>query len=115
MDNLSPAKARKTMTKRYTAKPPPTNKNRVMQVLRSRLFSKNKVTAINTFAVPIARYSADVVSWRQEDLKEIKIGTRKLMTMDGVFYSKSSTTRLYISRKEGGRGMHSIDNVVRQK
>ena len=37
------------------------------------------------------------------------------MTMHGVFHSKSSTARLYTSRKEGGRGLHSIENVVRQE
>ena len=85
------------------------------RVLRSKLSSKNKVTAINTFAVPVIRYPAAVISWRQEDLKEIDIGTRKLMSMHGVFHPKSSTARLYTSRKEGGRGLHSIENVVRQE
>ena len=90
-------------------------RNRVRRVLRSKLSSKNKVTAINTFAVPVIRYPAAVVTWRQEDLKETDIGTRKLMTMHGVFHSKSSTARLYTSRKEGERGLHSIKNFVRQE
>ena len=37
------------------------------------------------------------------------------MTMHGVFHPKSSTARLYTSRKEGGRGLHSIENVVLQE
>ena len=69
-------------------------KNRVRQVGRSKLSSKNKVTAINTFAVPFIRYPAAVVSWKKEDLKEIDIGTRNLMTMHGVFHPKSSTAKL---------------------
>ena len=75
-------------------------KNRVRRVLRSKLFSKNKVTAINAFAVSVIRYPAAVVTWRQEDLKETDIGTRKLMTMHGAFHPTSSTARLYTSRKE---------------
>ena len=35
--------------------------------------------------------------------------------MHGVFYPKSSTARLYTSRKEGGRGLHSIENFVHQE
>ena len=35
------------------------------------------------------------------------------MTIHGVFHPKSSTAKLY--RKEGGRGRHSIDNVVPQE
>ena len=84
-------------------------------VLRRKLSSKNKVTAINTFAVPVIRYPATVVSWRGKDPKEIDIGTRKLLTMRGVFHPKLCTTRLYTSRKEGGRGLHSIENVVRHE
>ena len=37
------------------------------------------------------------------------------MTMHGVFHPKLSTARLYTSRKEGGRGLHSIENVVHQE
>ena len=37
------------------------------------------------------------------------------MTMHGVFHPKSSTARLYTSRKKGGRGLHSIENVVHQE
>ena len=74
-------------------------RNRVRRVLRSKLSSKNKVTAINPFAVPVIRYPAAVVTWRREDLKETDIGARKLMTMHGVFHPKSSTARLYTSRK----------------
>ena len=37
------------------------------------------------------------------------------MTMHGVFHFKSSTARLYTSRKEGRRGLLSIENVVRQE
>ena len=48
-------------------------------------------------------------------MKETDIGTRKLMTMHGVFHSKSSTARLYTSRNKGRRGLHSIENVVRQE
>ena len=67
-----------------------------MLVLRSKLTSKNKVSAINTFAVPVIRYPAAVVTWRRGDLKETDIGTRKLMTMHGVFHPKSSTAILPI-------------------
>ena len=85
------------------------------RVLRSKLSNKNKVTAINTFAVSVILYPAAVVSWRREDLKETDKGTRKLMTIHGVFHPKSSTARLYTSRKEGGKSLHSIENVVRQE
>ena len=83
------------------------------RVLKSQLSSKNKIMAINTFAVPVIRYPAGIISWRLEDLKAADIATRKLMTMHGVFHPQSSTARLYTSKKEGGRGLHSIEHVVK--
>ena len=35
--------------------------------------------------------------------------------MHGEFYSKSSTARLYTSRKERGKGLLDIGNVMRQE
>ena len=49
-----------------------------------------------------------------DGLRETDIGTRKLLTMHGVFHCKSSIARLYTSRKEGGKCLHSIKNVVHQ-
>ena len=37
------------------------------------------------------------------------------MTMHGVFHPKSSTAKQYTSRKEGGRGLHRIEDVVHQE
>ena len=41
--------------------------------------------------------------------------TRKLETMHGVFHPKSSTARLYTSRKEGRGDLYNIKNAVRQE
>ena len=71
-----------------------------LNVLADGLSSKNKVTAINTFAVPVIRYPAAIVTWRRKDLRETDIGTRKLMTMHGVFHLNSSTARLYLTPAE---------------
>ena len=35
--------------------------------------------------------------------------------MHGVLYSMLSTARQYASKKEGGSGRHSIENVVHQE
>ena len=38
-------------------------RNRVRRVLRTKLSSKNKVAAINSFTVPVIRYPAAMVTW----------------------------------------------------
>ena len=35
--------------------------------------------------------------------------------MHGVFLPKPSAARLYTGRKEGGKGLHSIENAVGQE
>ena len=59
------------MTKRYTAKSPPSTETELGGFGRT---SKNKVTTINTFAVLVIRYPAAIVSCRMRDLKETDIG-----------------------------------------
>ena len=43
------------------------------------------------------------------------IDTRKTMTMHGAFHIKSSVDRLYLKRKDGGRGLISITDCVRME
>ena len=38
--------------------------------------------------------------------------TRKIMTINRIYHSKSNTDRLYIPRTEGGRGLLSIADSV---
>ena len=63
-------------------------------------------------AVPLLRYSTAFVSWRKSELQAIHRRTWKLFTRYGAFYPKSDVDRLYIPRKEGGRGLISIDNCI---
>ena len=75
-------------------------RNQVRRVLMSKLSSKNKGTAIHTFAVPVICYPAEVVNWRRGDLKKANIGTRKLMIMLGVFQRREEQSlKSYVSTK----------------
>ena len=82
-------------------------------VLQSKLHGRNKINAINTWAVSLMRYGAGILNWRREELKEIDIRTRKLMTMNKALNPKSDVSRLYVRRKEGGRGLIGIENCVK--
>ena len=52
-----------------------------------------------------------------EDLSPVTadVKTRKTMTMHGAFQIKSSVDRLYLKRKDGGRGLISITDCVRME
>ncbi|XP_051920732.1 uncharacterized protein LOC127600296 isoform X1 [Hippocampus zosterae] len=88
---------------------------RVRQVLRSQLNGKNKTRAINSYALPVIRYPAGIIRWPKEEIQTTDVRTRKLLTMHGGFHPKSSTLRLYASRKEGGRGLVSVRATVQDE
>ena len=81
---------------------------RIRKVLKSKLNGQNLVHGVNTWAVSQLRYSAGFVSWRKSELQAIDRKTRKLFTIYGALHPKSDVDRLYIPRKEGGRGLISI-------
>ena len=80
---------------------------RIRKVLKSKLNGGNLVHGINTWAVSLLRYSAAFVSWQAIGTK-----TRKLFTIYGALHPKSDVDRLYLPRKEGGRGLTSIEDCV---
>ena len=67
---------------------------------------------INIWAASLIRYSAAVLDWTKEEKQSIDRKTRKLITMHEELHPKSNTNRLYISTKEGGRGLLSIEDTV---
>ena len=59
-----------------------------------------------------SRYSGPFLKWTTKELQQMDSITRKLMTMHKALHLKDDIVRLYVSIKEGGRGLASIqDNV----
>ena len=85
---------------------------KLRKVLKSKLNGGNLVHGVNTWAVSLLRYSAAFVSWRKSELEANDRKTRKLFTIYGALHPKSDVDRLYIPRKEGGRGLISIKDCV---
>ena len=85
---------------------------RLRKVLKSKLNGGNLVHRVNAWAVSLLRYSAAFVSWRKSELQATESKTRKLFTIYGALYPESDVDRLHISRKEGGKGLISIEDCV---
>ena len=85
---------------------------RIRKVLRSKLNGGSLVRGANAWAVSLLRYSAAFVSWRKNELQATDRKTRKLFTIYGALHPKSDVNRLYIPRKEGGRGLIFIEDCV---
>ena len=90
-------------------------KRRLKLLLKSKLYGGNMVQGINSWGVSIFRYSAGILRWTDKELRDVDIRTRKMLTMAGAFHMRGSVDRLYIKRKEGGRGLISIEECVRKE
>ena len=73
------------------------------------LSAKNKILAIGSLAVPVLRYSFGIVNWHQEELQKLDRKTRKLLTIHGQHHPKADVDRLYVPRKQGGRGLMQLE------
>ena len=87
-------------------------KRRVRKLLETKLNGQNVINAINTWAISLLRYSAAFLGWTKEEVQHLDRKTRKLLTMHGGLHPKSSVDRLYIPRKEGGRGLLNVEDVI---
>ena len=90
-------------------------KRRQSLILKSKLNGRNKVTAINTWAVAIFRYGAGIIQWKAGELNDLDRKSRKTMTMYGRLHPKSDVDRLYVKRKEGGRDLISVERCIREE
>ena len=85
---------------------------RLRKVLKSKLKGGNSVQGVNIWAVSLLRYSAAFIIWRKCELQTIDRKTRTLVTIYGGLHPKSDADRLYILRKDGGRGLITIEDCV---
>jgi hypothetical protein len=82
-------------------------------ILKSELKARNKITAISALAVPVLRYSFGITNWRMEEIKQIDRKTRKMLTVYKMHHPKADIDRLYVKRKEGGRGLVQVEAVYK--
>ena len=85
---------------------------RTRKLLETKLNSRNLIKGINNWSVPLVRYSGPFFKWTRDELKQMDQRTRKLMTMHKALHSRDDVDRRYVSRKEGGRGLSSIEDSV---
>ena len=77
----------------------------VRKILKTKLNGGNIKIGINTWAISLLRYFAVFLDWTRTELEQMDRRTRKLMTMHRALNPKSDVARIYLSKKEGGRGL----------
>ena len=103
-DTIKQVQMKDTIRKEYL--------RRTRKLLETKLSSRNLIKGLNTWAVPLVRYSGPFLKWTREELKQMDQRTRKLMIMHKALHPRDDVDRLYVSRKEGGRGLASIEDNV---
>ena len=80
---------------------------RTRKLLETKRSWRNLIKGINTWVVPLVRYSEPFLKWKREELKQMD-----QRTMHKALHPRDDVDRLYVSRKEGGRGLASIEDSV---
>ena len=81
---------------------------RIRKIWLSELTDFNKMIAHNSFAIPIFTTTVGILDWTINEINDVDVKTRKVLTMTGSFHPNSDIDKLYISRKSGGRGLKSM-------
>jgi len=77
--------------------------------LGTQLSAKNKIKATGSLAVPVLRYTFGIVNCHQEELQNLDRKSRKLLTIHGQHHPKADVDRLYVPRKQKGRGLMHLE------
>ena len=64
--------------------------NRLGLLLKSKLNSRNLITGINSWAVPVVRYSAGILNWNKEEIDSLDRKTRKLLLEYKAIHPRAS-------------------------
>ena len=84
---------------------------RIRKIWSSELYSNNKIIAHNTFSIPVLTPTFGIVTWKKDQLEQMDVKTRKILSCNGSFHVNSDIDRLYTERDKGGRGLNSIADV----
>ena len=80
---------------------------RTRKLLETKLYSRILIKVVH-----LTRYSGHFLKWSREELKQMCQRTRKLMTMYKALHPRYDVDRLYVSRKERGIELASIEKRV---
>ena len=84
-------------------------------ILRSKLNRRNKIMAVNAWAVSVMRYGAEILKWDTDELKSLHRRTRKFTTMNGALHPKSDTHSVSVNRELEKRGLISCTGCIRME
>ena len=85
---------------------------RTWKKLKTKLTSWHLIKGINTWVIPLIGFSRPFLKWTRDEFKQMDQRTRKLMTMHKAFHPRDDVDGLYVSTKEGVRGLVCIEDSI---
>ena len=82
-------------------------------LLKSELNSSNKISAINELAIPVLTYSINIINWKMKEMKKMDSKRGTLFTIHKMHHLKADVDRMYLPRKEGGRGLIQLECICK--
>ena len=82
--------------------------SRVEKICRSGLNGRNSIIAINEYALSLINYYIGILPMEYNDYEKIDSDVRKLIVKHKIHLQPANTERLYLPRKELGRGLGNI-------
>ena len=86
---------------------------RLSLLLKSKLNSANMIKAINTWAVSLLRYPAEILNWTKEKMKVVDRKMRKLMTMNGMLHPRVCLGCTCQGMRGRGRVLASAEETIK--
>ena len=85
------------------------------KIWSSELSAYNKHLAHNTFALPVLTPTFGILDWTIREIENLDITTRKILNMTGNFNRNSDIDRLYLPRRNGGRGLKNVKTLYESR
>jgi hypothetical protein len=82
--------------------------DRIHKLCQTRLHSRNLFKAINEYALSVLNYQIALVDYTEQELEDLDRKVRTILRTYKAHFQPASLERLYLSRKENGRGLNNI-------
>ena len=85
------------------------------KIWSSELSAYNKHLAHNTFALPVLTPTFGILDWTIREIENLDITARKILNMTENLNRNSDIDRLYVPRRNGGRGLKNIKTLYESR
>ena len=75
---------------------------RTRLILKTELNSKNRITAINTLAIPVITYNFNIIDWNLSEIKRLDVKIRKMMATHSIITQRLIFTVFTSQEVAGG-------------